>query len=112
MGIFDEADLQKAYAWSQGKDDKTLTIASISFQICSKLKAWTKTAPPPGFNISPSEDPYNTSGLTHEAVEDEDISLLGEASLAFDPEEDDISLLENETSLIGNDVYPPKYVSH
>ena len=28
MGNFDEADLQKVYAQTQGKDDETITIAS------------------------------------------------------------------------------------
>ena len=30
IGNFDEVDLQKAYAWEHGKDDKKVTIASIS----------------------------------------------------------------------------------
>ena len=38
MGKFDEADLQKAYAWAQGKYDETVTIANKSSQIGRKLK--------------------------------------------------------------------------
>ena len=73
MVNFDDEDLQKAYAWAQGKDDETVTIASRSRQIVRKLQAQTKTVPLPGFNISPAEDPSIISGLTQEAVEDEDI---------------------------------------
>ena len=65
------------------------------------------TAPLPGFNIAPADDPSVTSGLKQEAVEDEDISLLGEASLALDPSGDNISLLCDKTFLIVKDVYPP-----
>ena len=68
MGNIDEADLQKAYTRVQGKDDETVTIASISHQIGRKLQTRTKTAPPPGFNITPAKDPYITSGLTKEAA--------------------------------------------
>ena len=76
-----------------------------------KLQAQTNTAPPPGLNIEASEDPSITSGLAQEAVEDEDISLLGVASLAIDPAEDNISLLGDETSLVGSDVHPTEEVS-
>ena len=82
------------------------TIASISRHIGMKLQAWTKIALPPGFNIAPSEDPSIASLITQEVVEDEDISLLGGASLALDPAEDYISLLGNGNSLVGNDVHP------
>ena len=64
MGNFYVADLQKSYARSQGKDYEIVTIASKSRQIGSKIKAQTKIAPPPGFNISPTEYPSVTSGLT------------------------------------------------
>ena len=67
--------------------------------------------PPPGLNIAPDEDTSITSGLTQEVVEDEDIQLLGGASLAHDPEEDDISLLGNKTSLSGNGVHLHEDVS-
>ena len=30
MGNFYETDLQKSYAWTQGKDDETVTIAGRS----------------------------------------------------------------------------------
>ena len=111
MVNFDEADLQKAYAQAQVKDDETVTIARRSRYIGRKLQAQTKTAPPPGFNIAPDEYPSITSRLTQEAVEYEDISLLGEAPLAIDPVRDNISLLGNDTSLIGNDLYPPEDMS-
>ena len=55
-----------------------------------KLKAFTKTAPPPGFNIELAEDLSIKSGLVQEVVEDEDISLLDGASLALEPEGVDI----------------------
>ena len=61
--------------------------------------------PPPDLNISPEKDPSITSGLTHEAAEDEDTSLLGGTSLALDPAGDNISLLSEEASLTGGDVY-------
>ena len=66
---------------------------------------------PPGLNIAPAEDPSITPGLTQEAVEYEDILLLGGTSLTLDPAGDDISLLGNKTYLIGNEVYPPEDVS-
>ena len=111
MGNFDEEDIHKANARAQGKYDETVTIASRSRQMGRKLQSLTKTAPTTGFNIAPSEDPPIKSGLTQEAVEDEDISLLGRASLALYSAGDDISLLGDNNSLIGNGVYPPEYVS-
>ena len=90
MGKFEEADLQNAYARAQSKYDETFIIADRSRQIGSKLQAQTKTAPSPGFNMASDEDPCIISGLTQEDVEDEYISLLGGASLAIDPAEDDI----------------------
>ena len=57
MGKFDGADLQEAYTHEQGKDDRTVTIASRSHQIGSKVQAWAKKASPPGLNISPANDP-------------------------------------------------------
>ena len=75
---------------AQGKDDETARIARISRKIGRKLQAWKKIAPLPGFNISPTEDPFITSGLTKEYVEGEDISLLGGSSLALEPEGDNI----------------------
>ena len=48
-----EADLQKAYAWGQGKYDETVNIVSISCQIDRKLQSRTKTEPQPCFNLSP-----------------------------------------------------------
>ena len=65
------------------------------------------TLSPTGFNISPSKDPLITSGLTQEDVDDEYISILRRVSLALDPAGDDISLLGNYASLMGNAVYPP-----
>ena len=90
MGYFDEVDLQKAYVRAQGKDKEMVNIERRWRQIGRKLQAQTKTAPSPGFNIAPDEDPCIISGLTQEDVEDEYISLLGGASLAIDPAEDDI----------------------
>ena len=91
MGKFDEANLQKAYAQAQGKYDKTATITIRPLHIGRKIQTLIKATPQPGFNISPYEDPYSTSGLTQEASEDKDTSLLGGASLALDPSGDDIS---------------------
>ena len=54
---------RKLISRAQVKDDETVTIASRSRQIVRKLQAHTKTAPPPGFNIAPDEDPYVTSRL-------------------------------------------------
>ena len=85
-----------------------MTITSISREIGRKLQTQTNTTPLPGFNIAPAEDPSITSVLTQEAVEDEDMSLLVGSSLALDPAGDDISLLDNETSLIANYAYPPE----
>ena len=93
MVIFYEADLQKDFAQAQGKDYEKVTISGRSRQIGRKLLTHTKIAPPPGFNISPAKDPSITSVLTQEDHEDEYISLLGGASLSFEPEGDDISLL-------------------
>ena len=107
MSKFYEADLHKAYAWAQGQYDKIVTIASRSFQMGRKLQAWANTAPPPGFNIAPSEYPSITSGLPQEAAEDGDDSLLSGASLAFYLSGDDISLLGYKASLTGGDIYPP-----
>ena len=64
LGNFDEADIQKSYAWAQGKDDETVTIASRSNHIGKKLQAQTKTASLTGLNIAPFEYPFITSGLT------------------------------------------------
>ena len=55
MDKFDKSDHKKAYVWAQGKDGKTVTIASISHQIDNKLKSQTKTASHPGLDISPAE---------------------------------------------------------
>ena len=107
MGNFDEADLHKAYAQDKGKDYETVTISSISRQIGRKPQAQTNTAPPPGFNIAPSEDPYITSVLTQKDSEDEDDSLLGGSYLALDKAGDNISLLGYKASLTGGDVNPP-----
>ena len=60
---------------------------------------------PPGFNIAPVEEPSITSGLTQEAVEDEDISLLGGSPLALDQAREDISLIGDKNYLICNGVY-------
>ena len=107
MRNFYEAYIHKPFSRSKFKEDETITIPSRSRQIKGKLQTRTKKAPPPGFNIAPAKYPFITSGLTEEDVEDEDISLLRIASLAIEPSGDNISLLVNGTSLIGNDVYPP-----
>ena len=54
---FDEADIQKACACAQGKDDKTVTIAIISRQIIRKFQARENTAYHPGLNIAPFDYP-------------------------------------------------------
>ena len=64
MGNIDESDLQKSFAHTQGKDDEIVTIVSRSRQIRKKLQTRKITAPPPGLNIAPAEDPSSTSGLT------------------------------------------------
>ena len=104
---FDEADLQKSYAWAQGKDEKTVTIAGRSHHIGKKFQARTKTMSPQGLNIAPANHTSITSGLTQEAAEYDDASLLGGESLALDPEGERISLLGDDASLTGEDVYPP-----
>ena len=96
---FDESYLQKAYAHAQ---DHCKHITPYRYETTSV----DKKSLPPGFNIAPSEDPSIASLITQEVVEDEDISLLGGASLALDPAEDYISLLGNGNSLVGNDVHP------
>ena len=107
MGKFDKADIQKTYAWAQGKDYEKVIIASILCQIRRKLQEQTNTYSPPGFNISPQKYLSITSGLTEEAAENEYASLLGRASLALDSEGDDIPILSDKASLTGGDVYPP-----
>ena len=72
-----------------------------------KLQTWKKTVPPPGFNIALDRDPSITSGCTQEVAEYEDASILGRASLALEPTGDNISLLGNDASIIGGDLYPP-----
>ena len=108
MVNFDEADIQGYYARSQLKDYETVTIAIRSRQIGRKLQARKNTAPPPGLNIAPYKDPSITSGLTQEADEDEDASLIGRSYLVLDPAGGDISLLGEEASLAGGNVYPPR----
>ena len=98
---------QKSYARSQGKYDETLTIASISRQIRRKLQARANTAHSPGLNVEPSEDTSIASGLTRDAAEDDNYSLLGRAYLAIDSSGDDIYLLSYDASLTGGNVYPP-----
>ena len=63
------------------------------------------------FNISPYEDPSITQGLTQEAAEYEYISLLVGSSLSLDQSGDNILLLGNEISLIGNYVYASEDMS-
>ena len=99
-------DLQKYYTREKGKDDKKVTISSISRQIEKTLQARSKTASLPGLNISPSEDPSFTSGLTCDTDEDDDSALLCGAYLDLEPEGDDISLLGYDESLTGVDIYP------
>ena len=107
MGNFDEADIQKSYTQAQGKDDETVTLASRSRKIYRKLKSRTNTASSPGVDIAPSEDPSFTLGLTQYAAEYEDASLLGGASLALIPAVYNTSILSEDASLTGGDVYPP-----
>ena len=108
MGDFDEADLQKAYAQSQGKGDETLTIASISHQIGSKFQAQTKIASHPGLKIATSEYSSITSGLTLEAAEDDDIYRIGVTFLALDPVGDNISPLGEDSFLTGGNICSPE----
>ena len=107
MGNFAEVDLQKSYAQAKGKYDEAITNASRSHHIGRKVQALKNTFPPPGFNIAPAKDPSITSVISNEADEDEYDSLLGGASLYLDPEGDYISLLGDEASLTGFDVYQP-----
>ena len=90
MGNVDEADVQRAYAREQGKDDGTFTIPIRSRQIRRKLKLRTTTASPPGINIATAKYPSIVSGITQETAEDDDAYLLGRSSLALDPARDDI----------------------
>ena len=106
-GGVDEAYLQKYYNQAHRKDDETVTIARVSSQIGRNLQAQTNTASPPGINISPSKDPSITPGLTQEAAEDEDDSLIVRVYLALNPSRDNISLLGDEAYLTSEDVYPP-----
>ena len=76
---FDEADIQKSYSQSQGNGDEIFTIASISHQIGGELQSHTKTASPPGLNITPDKYTSITSILNQEADEDDYASLLGGA---------------------------------
>ena len=107
MGSFDESYTQKVYSGAHRKDDVTVTIASISRNIGSKLKELEEIVSTPGINIAPEKDPSITSGLTHDASEDDYYSLLGGASLAIDPAVDIRSLLGDNAYLKGEDVYPP-----
>ena len=106
MGNFSEADLQKAYDRAQDKYNETATIESRSRQVERKLEACTKIASPSGLNIAPAKYPSITSVISQESAEDDDASLLGGASLALYPEGHNISLLVDEASLTGGDVYP------
>ena len=60
MANFDEADPQKAYDLSQGKDDETVRISSGSCQIGRKFQSQEKAVSPPGLNIEPDKDPSIT----------------------------------------------------
>ena len=80
-------------------------------RLVRKLQSRTSKAPPPGLNILPAKDPSITSGLTQEDSEYDYASLPVGSSLALDPVEEDISLLCDEASLTGGDVYPPGYDS-
>ena len=57
--------------------------------------------------MAPVKYPSITSGLTCDAAEDDDASILAVASLALDPEGDNISLLSDYASLTGGSLYPP-----
>ena len=104
---FDEADIQKSYNQEQRKDNGTIIISSRSRHIGMKLQAQKNTEYPTGFNTTADEDPSITSGLTQEAAEEDDASLLGGASLYIDRTGDDISLLSDDASLTGGYIYPP-----
>ena len=53
----------------------------------------------PGIDIGPANDPSITSGITFDADTDGEDSLLGVASLDFDPESEYVSLLGKYISL-------------
>ena len=107
MGDFGGTNLQKSYAREKGKNYETVTIASRLFQIGRKFQAQAKTASPPGINIVLDKDPSITSGLTHDAADDGDSSLLGGASLDLDLAGDGISLLSDDAYLTIGNIYPP-----
>ena len=54
---------------------------------------------PLGLNIAPADDPSITSGLTHDADENDYYSLLDRVFLDIDTESDDVSLLGYNVSL-------------
>ena len=62
---------------------------------------------PLGLNIAPADDPSITSGITHDADENDYYSLLDRLFLAIDTESDDVSLLGYDVSLTCGDVYIP-----
>ena len=107
MGNSDKLDFHKAYRRAQVKDDETVTIASRLSKIGRKPQAQKKTVSIPGLNIAPAKDPSIISGLTQEAAEDEDDSLLGGAYLSLDSACEYISLLIDEDYLFCGDIYPP-----
>ena len=85
---------------------ETVTIASRSPHIGRKFQAQENVASPPGLNTVPSKDTSITSGITREATKDDDDSLLCGAPLALDQAGDNISLLGDDTSIKGGNVYP------
>ena len=60
---------------------------------------------PKVINIVPAKDPFIPLGITQEADEDEYASLLDKAYLALDPAGDNISILGDDASLTGSNVY-------
>ena len=70
-----------------------------------QLQARTKTVSTPGLTIAPTKDPEINAGRNQESDKYDDASLLGRASLARDPEGDDIFLLGDDAHLTGGNGY-------
>ena len=65
----------------------------------------------PGLNIAPTKYISISPGLTCDTDEEDDVSLLGGASLALDPALDYIYILDDDSSLTCVNVYLPRYKS-
>ena len=70
------------------------------------MQAWAKISSPSDINISPTNNPLVTLGLTCDNDDDDRVSLFGRAYLDREPAGDDVYILGNNLSLTGGDVYP------